>query len=107
MNIIKKKSIDLIKNKQVKVKEKKLKYDQNNIYIKIDSCGICSSDLKFIKSGSRIKKFPITLGERYSFTWSPFGELVKQYLHLRLHALLRFRSMPLVLVPTFPSFFLT
>lgn len=66
MNIIKKKSIDLIKNKQVKVKEKKLKYSQNNIYIKIDTCGICSSDLKFIKSGSRIKKFPITLGHEIS-----------------------------------------
>ena len=30
-------------------------------------------------------------------------ELVKQYLHLRLQALLKFKSMPLVFVPTFPS----
>ena len=36
---------------------------------------------------------------------TPFGELVKQYLHLKLHALLKLRSIPLVLVPILPSFF--
>ena len=67
MNIIKNKSIDLIKNKKIKVVEKNIKFnDKKNVYIKVDSCGICSSDLKFIQSGSRIKKFPITLGHEIS-----------------------------------------
>ena len=44
---------------------------------------------------------------RYSLTWSPLGEFVKQYLHLKLQALLKFKSIPLVLVPTLPSFLLT
>ena len=35
-----------------------------------------------------------------------FEEFVKQYLHLKLQALLKFRSIPLVLVPTLPSFFI-
>ena len=65
--IIFKKSIDLIKNKKLKIVEKKVRINKKeNIYIKVESCGICSSDLKFIKTGSRIKKFPITLGHEIS-----------------------------------------
>ena len=34
-------------------------------------------------------------------------EFVKQYLHLKLQALFKFKSIPLVFVPTFPSFLFT
>ncbi len=67
MNIIEKKSIDLVKNKKIQFRKQRIKINKKkNIYIKVDSCGICSSDLKFIKTGSRIKKFPITLGHEIS-----------------------------------------
>lgn len=64
--IIIKKSIDLVKKKKIIIQQKNLKINKNYICLKIDSCGICSSDLKFINTGSRIKKFPITLGHEIS-----------------------------------------
>ena len=59
---IKQKSIFLTGLKKLKISEKIKKIHKNEIVIKVESCGICSSDLKFIFTGSRIKKYPITLG---------------------------------------------
>ncbi len=67
MKAIKNISINLVKKKKTQIQQKKIQFNKKkNIYIKVDSCGICSSDLKFIKTGSRIKKFPITLGHEIS-----------------------------------------
>ena len=57
--LIKKKSIYLTGLKRLKIKETFQKIANDDIIIKVDSCGICSSDLKFIYTGSRIKKYPI------------------------------------------------
>ena len=65
---IKKKSIYLTGLKRLKVKESVQKITDENIIIKVESCGICSSDLKFISTGSRIKKYPIILGHEISGT---------------------------------------
>ena len=67
----------------------------------------CKSNSKYPSSSASSASFLIAPMSKYSLTWSPFGELVKQYLHRKLQALLKFRSIPLVLVPTFPSFFWT
>ena len=63
---ISKKSIYLTGINQFKIEEKLKKIDKKKVLIKIDSCGICSSDLKFIYTGSRIKKYPIILGHEIS-----------------------------------------
>ncbi len=65
-NYIQKKSIYLEGIKNLKVLEKKEKVSKNKILVKVDSCGICSSDLKFIYTGSRIKKYPVILGHEIS-----------------------------------------
>ena len=56
---ISKKSIYLTGINQFKIEKKLKKVDKKQVLIKVDSCGICSSDLKFIFTGSRIKKYPI------------------------------------------------
>ena len=65
-NYISKKSVYLTGINKFKIDEKFQKIDKNKILIKVDSCGICSSDLKFIYTGSRIKKYPIILGHEIS-----------------------------------------
>ena len=65
----------------------------------------CKSNSKYPKASASSASFLMAPRSKYSLTWSPFGELVKQYLHLRLQALLKFKSIPLVLFPTLPSFF--
>ena len=65
---ISKKSIYLTGINKFKIIQKKQKKSKKNILVKIDSCGICSSDLKFIYTGSRIKKYPIILGHEISGT---------------------------------------
>ncbi|MAZ07770.1 MAG: hypothetical protein CMM99_04855 [Rickettsiales bacterium] len=65
-NYITKKSIYLTGINKFKISEKKQKINKDKVLIKIDSCGICSSDLKFIFTGSRIKKYPIILGHEIS-----------------------------------------
>ena len=67
-NYITKKSIYLTAVKKLKINEQLKKIDKKQVLVKIDSCGICSSDLKFIHTGSRIKKFPIILGHEISGT---------------------------------------
>ena len=68
MKKIKKKSIYLKKIKQLEIKDEIKKINKNELLVKVDSCGICSSDLKFIYTGSRIKKFPLILGHEISGT---------------------------------------
>ncbi len=63
---IKKKSIYLTGLKKIRIKEVFQKIKNDDIVVKVDSCGICSSDLKFIYTGSRIKKYPIILGHEIS-----------------------------------------
>ena len=63
---ISKKSIYLTGINQFKIEKKLKKIDKKQVLIKVDSCGICSSDLKFIFTGSRIKKYPIILGHEIS-----------------------------------------
>ena len=68
--IIKKKSLYLTGINKIELKESRTKINSKDIKIKINSCGICSSDLKFIFTGSRIKKYPIILGHEISGTIS-------------------------------------
>jgi L-iditol 2-dehydrogenase len=63
---ISKKSIYLTGINELETKKKLTKINKNQILVKVDSCGICSSDLKFIYTGSRIKKYPIILGHEIS-----------------------------------------
>ncbi len=63
---ISKKSIYLTGIKKLKIEQKLKKINKEQVLIKVDSCGICSSDLKFIYTGSRIKKYPIILGHEIS-----------------------------------------
>ncbi len=65
---IKNKSVYLTGINQFKIKETKKKIKENELLIKVDTCGICSSDLKFIYTGSRIKKYPIVLGHEIAGT---------------------------------------
>jgi L-iditol 2-dehydrogenase len=67
-NFFNKKSIYLNDIGKLEVKEVFKKKDTKDLLIKIDSCAICSSDLKFIYTGSRIKKYPIILGHEISGT---------------------------------------
>ena len=68
INTLISKSIYLTGLNTLKVKEISKKISNNDIVIKVESCGICSSDLKFISTGSRIKKYPIILGHEISGT---------------------------------------
>ena len=56
---ISKKSIYLTGIKKLKIEQKLKKINKEQVLIKVDSCGLCSSDLKFIYTGSRIKKYQI------------------------------------------------
>ena len=60
------KSIYLEGVKKLKVQEKKIKIKNDELLVKVESCGVCSSDIKFIFNGSRIKKYPIILGHEIS-----------------------------------------
>ena len=53
-------ALKYIKKNNLKfIKEKINKINKNEIIIKIHSCGICGSDLKILKKGSkRVKKIP-------------------------------------------------
>ena len=64
--MINRKSIYLTGVNKLKVFKKIQSVKKNELLVKVDSCGVCSSDLKFIYSGSRIKKYPIILGHEIS-----------------------------------------
>lgn len=64
--MINRKSIYLTGVNKLKVFKKNQSVKKNELLVKVDSCGVCSSDLKFIYSGSRIKKYPIILGHEIS-----------------------------------------
>ncbi len=64
--MINRKSIYLTGVNKLKVLQKKQTIKNNELVVEVDTCGICSSDLKFIFSGSRIKKYPIILGHEIS-----------------------------------------
>ncbi len=68
INTLINKSIYLTGLNKLKIKEISKKISNDDIVIKVGSCGICSSDLKFISTGSRIKKYPIVLGHEISGT---------------------------------------
>jgi L-iditol 2-dehydrogenase len=63
-----KKSIFLEGINKLEIKNDIVEIKKNNIVIKIDACGICSSDLKFIYSSHRIKKYPVILGHEIAGT---------------------------------------
>ena len=64
--VISKKSIYLTGINKFKINKKLRKINRDEVLVKVDSCGVCSSDLKFIYTGSRIKKYPIVLGHEIS-----------------------------------------
>ena len=64
--MITRKSIYLEGVKKLKVQEKRIKIKNDELLVKVESCGVCSSDIKFIFNGSRIKKYPIILGHEIS-----------------------------------------
>ena len=64
--MINRKSIYLTGINKLKILRNSQIIKKDELLINVDSCGICSSDLKFIKTGSRIKKFPIILGHEIS-----------------------------------------
>ena len=51
----------------------------DSILLKVNYCGICSSDIKFIDKSHRIKKYPITLGHEISGTIEEVGKNIKQF----------------------------
>lgn len=65
---LKKTSIYLTDIEKLKIKQENKFIQKDDVIIKVNSCGICSSDLKFYFTGSRIKKFPIILGHEISGT---------------------------------------
>lgn len=65
---IKRKSIYLTGIEKLKIMHENKSLEKDDVLIKVNSCGICSSDLKFYFTGSRIKKFPIILGHEISGT---------------------------------------
>lgn len=65
---LKKTSIYLTDIEKLKIKQENRFIQKDDVIIKVNSCGICSSDLKFYFTGSRIKKFPIILGHEISGT---------------------------------------
>lgn len=67
-NYIKNKCIYLTGINKLEIKENKKKINKNDVLVKINECGICSSDLKFIYTGSRIKNYPIILGHEIAGT---------------------------------------
>lgn len=69
-NFIKNKSIYLTGINQFKIEESDKRVNKNDLLIKVDACGICSSDLKFIYTGSRIEKYPVVLGHEIAGTIS-------------------------------------
>ena len=66
--ILKKTSIYLTAIEKIKIRKENKLIQKDDVIIKVNSCGICSSDLKFYFTGSRIKKFPIILGHEISGT---------------------------------------
>ena len=66
--LIKRKSIYLTGIEKLKIIHENRSLEKDEVLIKVNSCGICSSDLKFYFTGSRIKKFPIILGHEISGT---------------------------------------
>lgn len=64
--MIARKSIYLEGVKKIKVRKKSIKIKNDELLVKVESCGVCSSDIKFIFNGSRIKKYPIILGHEIS-----------------------------------------
>lgn len=65
---IKRTSIYLTGVEKLKIMHENKVLAKDDVLIKVNSCGICSSDLKFYFTGSRIKKFPIILGHEISGT---------------------------------------
>jgi|TARA_B110000027_G_scaffold133853_1_gene163598 L-iditol 2-dehydrogenase len=65
---IKNKSIYLTGINKFKIEESKKRISKKDLLIKVEACGICSSDLKFIYTGSRIKKYPVVLGHEIAGT---------------------------------------
>ncbi len=62
----------LEKPKQIAVKEVETpKVTANTILLRVKSCGICGSDLKFYNYGDRVKEFPAILGHEIA------GEVVE------------------------------
>ena len=55
------------------------KVSDNSILLKVNYCGICSSDIKFIDKSHRIKKYPITLGHEISGTIEKIGKKVNNF----------------------------
>ena len=58
--------------------EKTPEIDDESIIIKVKYCGICSSDIKFINTGHRIKRYPVTLGHEISGLVYKIGKNVKK-----------------------------
>ena len=55
------------------------KINPNSFLIKVEYCGICSSDIKFIDKSHRIKNYPVTLGHEISGTIIKIGSKVKKF----------------------------
>ena len=55
------------------------KLSNDSIIIKVKYCGICSSDIKFIDKGHRIKKYPIILGHEISGNVYKVGKKIKKF----------------------------
>ena len=55
------------------------KINSSSILLKVEYCGICSSDIKFIDKSHRVKKYPITLGHEIAGTIVKIGKKVKKF----------------------------
>ena len=66
-------------NLELKMNISKPKVGPNSMLLKVQYCGICSSDIKFIDKSHRVKKYPLTLGHEIAGTIIQIGKNVKNY----------------------------
>ena len=81
-----KKSIYLNKIEKTSVETKKINLGKDNLLFKIIECGVCSSDLKFFFTGSRVKKYPIILGHEILAAKLKFNKKLNKFIETNQYA---------------------
>ncbi|MAV56511.1 MAG: hypothetical protein CMI79_03155 [Candidatus Pelagibacter sp.] len=81
--LIDKKNLNLIGIKKVKFSHELRRVKKTEDLYKVKECGVCSSDLKFIFTGSRIKKFPVILGHELLAVKMAYNSNKKKYVETK------------------------
>ena len=92
--LIDKKNLNLIGIKKVKFSHELRRVKKTEDLYKVKECGVCSSDLKFIFTGSRIKKFPVILGHELLAVKMAYNSNKKKYVETKkiLFLVLKYRA---------------